>query len=83
MAISKQTMGERGGVVVSGSATAEAGVYRVLQVINEVVITNIEINGISAADEVKLETTIGPGVYLFGLGITAYTQSSGLAYLAE
>lgn len=75
-------MGEKGGEIVTGDNNmVGVGPYRGLQVIAEVTCDVMTINGVTNATALAAPTTIPVGVYLFGQGITAYSQTVGLAYL--
>jgi hypothetical protein len=75
------TMGEKGGEFVTGSAAMTAGrVFRGVQVIQEAVVTVLTVNGVDNIPAI-LPVTLPVGVYLFGQGVTAFTQTSGLTYL--
>ena len=75
------SMAEKGGEFVTGSAAMTAGkVFRGVQVIEEAVVTVLTINGVDNVAAI-LPVTLPPGVYLFGQGVIAFTQTSGLTYL--
>ena len=77
------TMGDLGGEIVSGNKNGLGGPWRVLHVIKEATIDAITIIGVTDPDS-GLIGDLPPGVYLFGQGITAYSQTNagGLVYLA-
>jgi len=76
------TMGDLGGIVVDSTSGALTGLQcRSIQVVNEAVLSNFTVQGVTGYALIEGLTLPAGLTMLFGKGITEVTVTSGVIYL--